>query len=144
MEQTTTEKLLRECDAGAKMAISAIDEVVEKAESEELIRILKESKTLHKKILEDINQLLVEEKCDEKEPSPMAKSMSWMKSNLMLSMDHSDETIADLITDGCSMGIKSLYKYSNQYTDARPEARSICEKLIRLEETLRQDMRDYL
>ena len=36
--------------------------------------------------------------------------MSWMKTNMKLAMDTSDAAIADLMTDGCNMGVKSLHK----------------------------------
>lgn len=38
----------------------------------------------------------------------MAKSMSWIKTNMKLIMDELDETIADLMTDGCNMGENPL------------------------------------
>ena len=46
-----------------------------------------------------------------KEPSIMAKGMVWMKTNMQEIMHKSDSAIADLITDGCNMGVKSLTKY---------------------------------
>ena len=74
----------------------------------------------------------------------MAKGMSWLKTNMKLSMDECDSTIADLITDGCNMGIKSLYKYMNQYPAADHKARELCMHLIGIEQELRKGMRDYL
>ena len=41
----------------------------------------------------------------------MAKGMVWMKTNMQEIMHKSDSAIADLITDGCNMGVKSLTKY---------------------------------
>ena len=81
---------------------------------------------------------------EEKEPNPMAKGMSWIKTNVKMGMDNSDKTVADLITDGCNMGIKSLYKYLNQYKNADEESKKICNKLIDIEETLRQDLRNQV
>lgn len=74
----------------------------------------------------------------------MAKGMSWMKTNVKLVMHESDETIADLMTDGCNMGVKSLSKYLNQYRAAEEKAKDIAKRLINLEEKLAQDMRGYL
>ena len=62
--------------------------------------------------------------------------MSWVKTNMMLTMNESDATIAELITDGCNMGVKSLNKYLNQYTDAGEEAKEIAKRLIQLESEL--------
>ena len=38
--------------------------------------------------------------------------MSFIKTNFKMGMNESDTTVAELITDGCNMGIKSLNKYS--------------------------------
>ena len=74
----------------------------------------------------------------------MAKGMSWLKTNMKMSMNDSDSTVADLLTDGCNMGIKSLYKYLNQYPAADKKAKELCNKLIDIEEELRRDLRAYL
>ena len=70
--------------------------------------------------------------------------MSTAKTNMELMMKPCDATIADLIIDGCSMGIKSLSKYLNQYTAADENAKDVCKKLIALEEQLARDLRGYL
>ena len=74
----------------------------------------------------------------------MAKGMSWMKTNMKLSMDNSDATVADLITDGCDMGVKSLSRYLNQYKDADHTSKEICGRLVSIEEKLCKDLRQYL
>ena len=55
-----------------------------------------------------------------------------------------DETAADLITDGCNMGIKSLYKYMNQYPAANEKTKDLCKRLIAIEDQLRKELRAYL
>ena len=74
----------------------------------------------------------------------MAKGMSWLKTNVMLAIDGSDETIADLMTDGCNMGVKSLNKYLNKYEAADEVSKDIAKRLINLEEKLAVDIREYL
>ena len=61
-----------------------------------------------------------------------------------MTMDNSDATAADLITDGCNMGVKSLYRYLNQYPAADDKVKDLCHKLIEIEEELRRDLRPYL
>ncbi len=48
-------------------------------------------------------------------------------------MDESDETIADLMTDGCNIGIKSLDKYLNQYKATDEKTKNITKQLINIE-----------
>ena len=74
----------------------------------------------------------------------MAKGMSWIKTNVKLSLDDSDKTVADLITDGCNMGVKSLHRYLNQYEAADEKSKEITKRLIQLEEQLAVDLRPFL
>ena len=139
-----TVKLLRECDAGSKMAVTSIDEVLEMVESTELASLLKESKDHHSELGNEIHRMLNQFHVEEKEPSVMAKGMSWMKTNVKINMDHSDATIADLLTDGCHMGIKSLHRYMNQYRNASLLSRELCGRLVVIEEELCKELRSYL
>lgn len=144
MIESDTIKLLRECDAGIKMGVSTIDEVFKYVKSEDLKKYLNECKDEHNNLDKKLQELLDKYKDDGKEPNPIAKGMSWIKTNMKLSMNESDGTIADLITDGCNMGVKSLSKYLNEYAAADEESKDICKKLIKLEEKLSVQMRDFL
>ena len=144
MIEQDTIKLLRECDAGIKMGVTSIDDVLEYAHNEELKKYLTDCKSEHDKLKEEIQILLDKYHDDGKEPNAMAKGMSWIKTNVKLVMDESDNTIADLITDGCNMGVKSLSRYLNQYAAADEVSKDITKRLIKLEEQLAVDMRDFL
>ena len=144
MENSDTTKLLRECDSGSKMAVNGIDEVLEHVSDSELKKLLVETKKHHEKLGNDLHEMLNEKGSEEKDPPVIAKGMSWMKTNVKIGMDSSDNTIAELIVDGCDMGIKSLYRYLNQYKGADKEARNIAERLIASEEYLEAKMRSYL
>ena len=139
---TDTAKLLKECDAGTKMAISSINEILEKVEDSKLNEILTHSRNAHEQLESEIHSLLNYHEEDQKEPDP--KGMSFIKTNFKMGMNESDTTVAELITDGCNMGIKSLNKYLNQYKMADEISKKVTEKLIRLEEDLRKDLRIYL
>ena len=144
MEARDTIKLLKECDAGSKMAVSSLEDVLEKAENENLKALLRETKEHHEQLGNEIHALLVEYGSEEKEPNMMAKGMSKMKTGMKMGMNDSDETVADLITDGCNMGIKSLYKYMNQYPGANAKVKDLCKRLIGIEDQLRKELRQYL
>lgn len=144
MVEQDTVKLLRECDAGIKMGVSSIDEVLDYVRSSELKDLLNKCKDEHDKLNEEIQELLAKYKDDGKDPNPIAKGMSWIKTNMKLSMHESDHTIADLITDGCNMGVKSLNRYLNQYKAADEVSKDITKRLINLEEKLTIDIRGFL
>ena len=67
-----------------------------------------------------------------------------MKTNVKLTLNESDATIASLMTDGCNMGVKSLNRYLNEYEAADEVSKDITKRLINLEEKLTVDIRDYL
>jgi hypothetical protein len=144
MIEEDTIKLLRECDAGIKMGIASIDDVTDKVRNEKLRECLRTCRDKHVTLQDEIRSLLGEYHDEGKDPNPMAKSMSWMKTNMKIAVDDSDQTIADLMTDGCNMGIKSLRKYLNQYEAASEKSKDIAKRLINLEEKLVTDIKEYL
>lgn len=144
MIEQDTIKLLRECDAGAKMGISSIDDVRDYVSNEKLKKRLVECKKEHETLSKEIQEQLDRFQDDGKEPNPIAKSMSWMKTNMKLVLNESDGTIADLMTDGCNMGVKSLNRYLNQYAAADEFSKDITKRLINLEEQLAIDIREFL
>lgn len=137
-------KLLRECDAGIKMGTKSIEDVIEYVRNSDFKKKLSDCKSEHEKLQSEVTKLLGEYNDDGKEPNVMAKSMSWLKTNAKLSWDDSDKTAADLITDGCNMGVKSLNRYLNQYKAAEEKAKDIAKRLINLEEQLAIDIRCFL
>lgn len=144
MIEQDTIKLLRECDAGVKMGISSIDDVLNHVKKEDFRKKLTKCRQEHEDLQIKILQELEEYQDDGKDPNPIAKGMSWMKTSLKLSMEDTDATIADLMTDGCNMGVKSLNRYLNQYKAADEVSKDMAKRLINLEEKLAVDIRQYL
>ena len=108
MIEQDTIRLLRECDAGVKMGVASIDDVLDQVHSDTLKDNLTECKKQHEQLKDEIQTLLDKYHDDGKEPNPIAKGMSWIKTNMKMGMDNSDQTIADLMTDGCNMGENPL------------------------------------
>ena len=144
MIEQDTIKLLRECDAGVKMGISSINDVLEHVKKEDFHKKLTKCREEHEDLQGKILQELEKYRDDGKNPNPIAKSMSWMKTNMKLTMEGSDATIAELMTDGCNMGVKSLNRYLNQYKAADEVSKDMAKRLINLEEKLAVDIRQYL
>ncbi len=144
MIEQDTIRLLRECDAGVKMGVSSIDDVLKYVKDEKLKVILEDNKKDHEKLDRELQELLDKYKDEGKDPNPMAKGMSWIKTNVKLAFNESDKTVAGLITDGCNMGVKSLNEYLNKYEAADEVSKDICKKLINLEEELTVQIREFL
>lgn len=144
MIEQDTIKLLRECDAGVKMGVSSIDEVMPHVKGDSFRKYLSKCKEEHNVLQAEIDALLEKYHDEGKDPNPMAQGMSWIKTNMKLAWEESDETIADLMTDGCNMGVKSLNRYLNEYEAAEEKAKDITKRLINLEKKLTVDIRKYL
>ena len=144
MIEEDTIKILRECDAGCKMGVASIEDVSDYVKDEKFKSLLVECKREHEELSSEIDGMLERFHDDGKNPNPIAKGMSWMKTNVKLAMCESDATIADLMTDGCDMGVKSLSKYLNKYKAASEESKDVAKRLIKLEEELGQNIRGYL
>ena len=144
MIEPDTIKLIRECDAGIKMGVTSIDDVLTHVMEEKMKNILKDARQEHERLRVELETMLSEYGDEGKDPNPLAKSMSWMKTNVKLGIENSDGTVADLIIEGCDMGIKSLSRYLYEYKAAEERAKNIAKKLIKIEETLSKDMRPFL
>lgn len=139
-----TISLLRECHAGAKMGIKSIEEIMDDVCNEHMRNMLDDCLKEHQRIEKETKKVLCNQEVESKEPDLMATAMSWVKTNAKMAMDKSDQTIANLITDGCNMGVTSLNRYLNKYEQADHEARSFAKELIRAEEKMVKELRSYL
>ena len=144
MIEQDTIRLLRECDSGVKMGISSIEEVLDYVKSDKLKKYLIDSKHKHESITREIQELLDSYQDDGKNPNPIIKGMSYIKTKAELVMNESDRTIASLMTDGCNMGVKSLSKFLNEYEAASEKSKDIAKRLINIEETLAINIREFL
>lgn len=139
-----TIELLRECSSGVKMGINAIDDVIEKTESEKLHGLLRDSRNEHESIERDIRKMLDGAGGDADGVHPIVEGVARLKTGIKLSGEHSDADIADILTDGCNMGVKNLHRYLNKYPNADVSARRAAERLVNIEERLCIDMRSFL
>ncbi len=144
MIEKDTIKLLRECDAGVKMGVKSINDVIDHVSSKELKDLLHACKDRHDELDKELQELLGEYEDEGKEPGMMAEAMSKLKTEMKLGINDTDNTVADLMTDGCNMGVKSLSRYLNQYAAADEKSKDITKRLIALEAQLAEDMREFL
>ncbi len=144
MIEKDTIKLLRECDAGVKMGVDSICDVVGRVKSPKMKQILHASKDRHDEIDKELQIMLGRYQDEGKNPSFMAESMAKLKTEMKLMANPTDSTVADLMTDGCNMGVKSLNKYLNQYAAADEKSKDLTKRLINLEAQLAVDLRTFL
>ena len=141
--ENDTVKLLRECNAGIKMGEGAISKVIPHAKDKELKKTLEICKNNHATLGDETHARLLSLGADTKDTHPIARAMSDMKIYAKM-MRPTDRSIAEVMTDGCDMGIKSLSGFLNKYGEADEEAKNIANRLIASEEFLEKKLRNYL
>ena len=139
-----TIKLLKECNAGCKSATNSMEQVQQYISNEELKTLIDEYNDRHIKLGDECHQMLNELNEDEKDPKPMAKAFSWISTEIKLMMDDTSHKIADLMIDGCNMGIKSVSKYMNQYKAASNESMDLANKLVKTEQEFMNKLLKFL
>lgn len=139
-----TISLLEEVCAGARMGADSLMDMRKKVNCTELDGMLNEFYDEHVVIADEAQAMLFSLGEKDKEAPIMAKMMSDIKTGIKLSADGSDGTIAELITDGCNMGIKTLSKKVNELTSADPQAVDTARRLIDLETDMARQLRSYL
>ena len=137
-------ELLKECDSGVKMGIQGIAEVRDNASGQDFKNLLEQYEEEHVKILGVIHEKLDEIGVSGKTANPVARAMSNMSTDMKLMMNNSDEKIADIMMDGCNMGIKSVSRYMNQYAGASKEIMGIANDIVVLEQHFMNELRQYL
>ncbi len=143
-DQNETIKLLKECDAGVKMGIQSLEDVLKELKPGKLRDTLEKSKGRHEQLKEKIAEYLNEYHEDGKEPAAIATAMAKMKESFKMMTEESSCAAANLMIDGCNMGIKSIYKYFNQYPNAEQKVKKLVDEIVQEEEQLCKELRCYL
>jgi hypothetical protein len=139
-----TIKLLKECNAGCKSATNSMEQVLPSVDNETLKALINEYNDKHIKIGDECHQMLNEYDKDEKDPHPMAKAFSWISTEIKLMVNENTHKIADLMIDGCNMGIKSVSEYINKYKLASNESIDLANRIVRTEQEFMNKLLTYL
>ncbi len=139
-----TIKLLRECNAGCKSATNSMEQVMPYIKDTHLKDLITSYNEKHVRTGDSCHELLNSVGENEKDPAAMAKVMSWMGTEMKLMINDDDSKVAEIMIDGCNMGIKSLSRYLNQYKGADTESVHLTEKLIKIEQDFMKELLVYL
>ncbi|MBO5929085.1 MAG: hypothetical protein J6Q42_03590 [Clostridia bacterium] len=136
-----TINLLKECNSGCKCATNSMEQVMPFIkEDSSLKKLIDKYNEKHIDIGDECHELLNACDKDEKDPPSLAKAFSWVSTEMKLMLDSDTKKIAGIMFDGCSMGIKSLSGYLNQYTDASEDSRRLTRKLIDIEQDFMNEL----
>ena len=138
-----TINLLKDCNAGCKSATNSMEQVQPYIENEQLKSIIDGYNDKHIKIGDECHEMLNVYHEEEKDPQVSAKAFSWISTEMKLMMNNDEHIIADIMTDGCNMGIKSVSGYINKYKTASKESVDLAKKLVKTEQEFMNELLGY-
>ena len=94
-----TVELLKECDAGCKMAIDSMEQIAKYVSDDQLKTIIQKYNGAHIKMEEDIHRMLNNIGAEGQDPNPIAKASSWLQSEVKMMMNCDAKQAANLLTD---------------------------------------------
>lgn len=139
-----TVALLKECNAGCKMAIDSIGRLKDYLMNAELERELAAYEDEHKKLEEESSKLLKGLGETEQRPDKVAAAFSWITTEMKLLVKDDSAQIAKILMNGCNMGIQSISECMNKCPDASHDSIALAKKLVKCEEKLMENMKKYL
>lgn len=142
--QDDTIKLLKEVDAGCKMAIDSIDRMEGFHMGPDMAHMTECYKQKHQALQQEVTKMLHDHGEIGKEPNTMAAMMSKTTTQFKMMMREDNHQAAKILMDGCNMGIQSLSEYINKYKAASKASISIAKSLIKTEEDFMCDLKKFI
>lgn len=139
-----TRKLLEECCIGCRMAVESFEQIKEYVKDTEFRKLINDYTEKHRRLEDEAASYLKGAGIEAKSPGIMASAMSWFTTEIKLAFNSDNLQIARLLIDGCTMGIKTLGEKVNQYDKADKKATDLADRIIRTEESLLKELKDFL
>ena len=92
-----TLELLKECNAGCKSATNSMEQVQAYVKDSQLRKIIEQYNKEHILIGDECHKILDKAGETEKDPSPMAKTFSWISTEIKMMINDDEKKIADII-----------------------------------------------
>ncbi len=141
---TDSVMLLKECDAGCKMAVESIGQFRVYAEDSTLKSVLDKYMKRHETFGGKCRKILVENNECPQDPSRMASAFAKISTDVRMIIDKDSAKIAGLLIDGCNMGIKTTTENMHKYSNANLEAMSIAKEMVALEQEMSKELLGFL
>lgn len=136
--------LLKECNSGCKSATNSMEQVMEYVKDDGLKKLIENCNKKHVNLGDECHEMLNKAGCKEEDPEKFVSKMAELGTEIKLMMNDDTYRIAELMVDGCNMGIKSIAKAINKYNEADNDAKNISYELISLEQDFMNDLLAYL
>lgn len=139
-----TVNLLKECNAGCKSATNSMEQVLGYVKNEKLKALIDRYNDSHIKLGDECHNMLNELCEQEKDPQKIPAMMAKVGTDMKLMMENTTHKVADLLIDGCNMGIKSLCGYINRYSTADEKSIKLARRLVKIEQDFMNDLLEFL
>lgn len=139
-----TIRLLKEINEGTKYATNSIEQVMEFVKDEKMKGMISDYNLIHIEIGERCHELLNQDGKEEREPKISAKTFSWITTEIKLLINDDEEKVADILVDGCHMGVKSVSQNINHSKEASTESVALARRLVETELMFMKDLLGYL
>lgn len=144
MEKSNTIKLLKSCNSGCKMATNSIKQVIPYVHNNDMKAMLNKYNDKHVNLGEKSHEELIKNNSDEEDPIPVADLFAKISTDIKLLVDNSDEQIAKIMMKGCNMGIETISRHINEYSDADKISLKIAHDLVEIEEDFLHELELYV
>ena len=128
--QKDTEQLLRETNYGAKLALMNMKHIMDEAEEGELMKVIVHAIEEHEKVEQKTANAMNEHGYEEKAVSAMMHAFSDVTTELKMLWRDDSAKIAEMLVDGCNMGIKNISQTMNQCENASKEAKALISEIV--------------
>jgi hypothetical protein len=136
--------LLEKTYQNAKIGITAIEEVLDKASDTKLIQDLKNQLKDYSEIANKAKEELVKNGAEVKEKPIYDRAMMRGNIKMNLWMEPTDSKIADMVIKGSTMGMTQMTKLINDKKDADGSSVQIAKEFVKKEENNIETMKAYL
>ena len=143
MNQDSIE-LLKQCNSGCKNGTNSMEQVMDYVKDDKLEKLINDYNKKHVKIGDECHKLLNENGAEEKDPNAIVMKMAELGTDVKLMMNDDVYRIAELLIDGCVMGIKTISKYINRCSKADSEVKDIAYELVCVEQDFMNELLAYI
>lgn len=139
-----TKRLLQSIVENARMGADACDQVLKKCEDMELRRELMREAQFYESAATDAEMKLSSMGGKPHPKGPMARMGLWMGMQMNTLVDTTTPHLADLVTQGASMGIVEMTKARNSNPGADAEAQGIAASLTEQQQASIDRLKPFL
>lgn len=142
--ENPNEALLKQINEGCQMAVSSIDGIMEKAQKPTFKQHLERTKQSYEQYQDNAADLLLNYNTQPQKISNMAEWMAKINGNVKTMLQEGDDTIADMMFQGVTMGIKSISRTLNARSDADESTKQFAHRYLDHQYAILHDMGEFL